>query len=250
MHRFKRRGLPSRKAEAHRDAADAQLLSAMSNAERIRSLAAANLVAQAQLDTATEGQDTALANLASARAAVLSAEAQIAVLQAQRAEAAGARHELELAVLQARRNLDLTVLRAPADGVIANQNIEIGDLVAPGARLAALVPDFGFYIEANYKETQWDAIVPGARVEITIDALPGQVFEGVVASTAPATGSVFSLLPANNATGNFTKIVQRVPVRIALPSAALDSGRLRAGLSAVVAVDRRRAPIHSAQLPE
>ncbi|MBP1806021.1 HlyD family secretion protein [Rubellimicrobium aerolatum] len=229
-------------SEAARDAAAAQLRTATSAADRARSLAETNVVAQAQLDEANEALDTATAGLAQAQAAVASAEAQVDVLIAQRKEAEGTRRELDLAVQQAQRNLDLTVLRAPADGTLANLTLQTGDLVQPGARLAALVPDGDLYIEANYKETQMEGIAPGATVHVTFDALPDREFEATVASTAPATGSVFSLLPADNATGNFTKVVQRVPVRIAIPAEALATGQLRAGLSAVVAVDSRTAP--------
>jgi membrane fusion protein (multidrug efflux system) len=229
-------------ARAGLDAAQAQLDNAQRNVERTRSLADQGNVPQAQLDQAEEAFSTATAGLAQAEAAVASAEAQVQVLTAQRAESEGSRHELELAVAQAQRNLDLTVLRAPADGTIANLGLEQGDLVQPGARLAALVPDSGLYIEANYKETQMDGVAPGSTVHLSFDALPGQEFEGTVASASPATGSVFSLLPADNATGNFTKVVQRVPVRIEIPAEALATGQLRAGLSAIVEVDRRTAP--------
>lgn len=226
-------------ARAQHDMADAQLRSAQSNADRIRSLAGNNIAAQAQLDTAIEGLDTATASVASADAAVASAQAQVGVLRAQRAEASGTRHELELAVSQAQRNLDLTVLRTPNTGTVANLTLEVGDLVNVGTRLAAVVPLDSLYIEANFKETQMAGIRPGADVRITIDALPDAEFEGKVASIAPATGAVFSLLPADNATGNFTKIVQRVPVRIAIPADALATGQLRAGLSATIEVDSR-----------
>ena len=229
-------------AQAGLDAAQAQLRNAQASAERTRSLADQGTVPQSQLDDAEEALDTATAGLAQAQAAVASAEAQVDVLTAQRAESEGSRHELELAVSQAQRNLDLTVLRAPADGTVANLALEQGDLVQPGARLAALVPDDGLYIEANYKETQMDGVAPGSTVHLSFDALPGQEFEGTVASASPATGSVFSLLPADNATGNFTKVVQRVPVRIEIPEQALATGQLRAGLSAIVEVDRRTAP--------
>lgn len=226
-------------AEALRDVAAAQLRSATTQADRVRRLAADNIAAQAQLDTAIDTLDTATASLASAEAALANATAQILVLNAQHAEAEGTLNELALAVDQARRNLDLTTLRAPTNGTIANMTLEVGDLVAPGARLAALVPQDALYIQANFKETQMGSIGVGAAVAIGFDALPGQSFKGEVLSLAPATGSVFSLLPADNATGNFTKIVQRVPVRIAIPQAALATGCLRAGLSAVVEVDRR-----------
>jgi len=231
-----------KQAEAGRDAARATLKNAKSSLDRVTGLAKSNFAAQAQLDSATEGFDTATANLAEAEAAVDSARAQVEVLAGQRAEAEGTRHELKLAVDQAQRDLDMTVLRAPVAGTLANLGLETGDLVTPGARLAALVPDDGLYVEANFKETQMPGVVPGARVELRLDALPGQSFEGRVASAAPATGSVFSLLPADNATGNFTKVVQRVPVRIALPPEAMATGQLRAGLSAVVEVDTRTAP--------
>ena len=226
-------------AQAGQDAAEAQLTSANTNLTRIEGLTDRKVVAQAQLDTATEAQSTAAANLASAKAAVASANAQVAVLKAQRAEAEGQRNELEIDVAQAKLDLDRTVLRAPVSGTVTNIAVQQGDLVQPGVKLAGLVPDTGLYIEANFKETQMQGIAPGAKVSLTFDALPGQSFETTVTSTAPATGAVFSLLPADNATGNFTKVVQRVPVRIAIPAEALNTGELRAGLSAVVDVDSR-----------
>lgn len=226
-------------AAAMRDVANTQLHSATTQADRVRRLAADNIAAQAQLDTAIDALDSATASLASAEAGLANATAQIGVLKAQHAEAEGALKELTLAVDQARRNLDLTVLRAPADGTIANLTLELGDLVVPGARLAALVPQDTLYIQANFKETQMAGVNVGADVAVTFDALPDQEFEGKVLSVAPATGSVFSLLPADNATGNFTKIVQRVPVRVSIPPQAIMSGHLRAGLSAIVEVDSR-----------
>ncbi|MCQ0971437.1 HlyD family secretion protein [Paracoccus sp. TK19116] len=226
-------------AEAARDTAEAQLRTASTNADRARRLASGNVTSQAQLDSANEAFDVARAGVAGAKAAITSAEAQVAVLQAQRAEAEGQRQELKVAVDQAQRDLDLTVLTAPANGIVANMTLEPGDLVTPGTRLAALVPDGSLYVEANLKETQMAGIANGAEVEMTFDALPGQTYIGHVASISPATGAVFSLLPAENATGNFTKIVQRVPVRIAIPEDALASGALRAGLSTEIAIDTR-----------
>ncbi|UTH46628.1 HlyD family secretion protein [Loktanella salsilacus] len=233
-------------AQAQHDMAIAQQRAAQSNATRVQSLASNNVAAQAQLDTATETLATATATVASADAAIASANAQVGVLKAQRAEAVGTQHELELAVDQAQRNLDLTVLRAPATGTLGNMTLEVGDLVTAGARLAALVPLESLYIKANFKETQMAGIAVGATVGITIDALPDATFEGTVESIAPATGSVFSLLPADNATGNFTKVVQRVPVRIAIPQEALDAGSLRAGLSVKVEVDSRTGGVPDA----
>ncbi|MCD1618793.1 HlyD family secretion protein [Salipiger marinus] len=226
-------------AEAQRAAAQASLRTASTAAERARDLAARRVTSQADLDQATGALDTARANLAAAEAAITGARAEVEVLQAQRAETESSRADLQLAVAQAQRDLDMTVLRAPFDGTVANVAIEQGELVSPGARLAAVVPDHGLYVEANFKETQLAEIVAGETARIRIDAMEGHEIEGRVVSLAPATGSVFSLLPADNATGNFTKIVQRVPVRIDLPDGTQG---LRAGLSVVVEIDRRTAP--------
>jgi len=170
------------------------------------------------------------------------AEANVAVLKAQRAEAAGVLTTQKLALEKAQRDMDFTVLRAPYDGVVGNLAVQEGDLVSVGSRLAAIVPVNALYIEANFKETQLAGLAPGEHVKIHVDALEGEDIEGTVASLAPASGSVFSLLPAENATGNFTKVVQRVPVRIELPADALNSGHLRAGLSVVVSADTRTIP--------
>lgn len=226
-------------AEAMQSVAQAQLRAAQRAYDRAQQLGKTNVVSQAQLDSATENLETTTASLASAAAAIQSAEAQVGVLHAQQAEAVGAKHELELAVSQAQRNMEMTVLRAPVDGSIGNLSIETGDLVTAGTQLAAVVPMDALYIEANFKETQMSGVALGSDVAITFDAIPGTTFEGHVESVSPATGSEFSLLPADNATGNFTKIVQRVPVRISIPKTALDTGNLRAGLSAVVEVDNR-----------
>lgn len=140
---------------------------------------------------------------------------------------------------QAQRDLEFTALRAPFDGTVANIAIKQGELVSAGARLAAVVPDRGMYVEANLKETQLAQVRVGQTANLSIDAFDGPEIEGRVVSVAPATGAVFSLLPAENATGNFTKIVQRVPVRIALPEG---TPGLRAGLSVEVAIDTRTGP--------
>lgn len=228
-----------RQTEAQKAAAGAILRNSERTAERLRGLVVSKAAPQARLDDAEAAHDQARAGLAGAEAEIASAEANVAVLQARHTEAASQMRALKLGVDQARRNLDLTVLRAPYAGVVANLAIEPGDLVSPGQRLAAVVPVERLYVEANYKETQLAGIAPGALAHVRLDALPGQVFEGHVRSIAPATGALFSVLPPQNATGNFTKIVQRVPVRISLPAEALATGALHAGLSAVVEVDSR-----------
>jgi membrane fusion protein (multidrug efflux system) len=226
-------------ARAQKLSADALLHNADLTATRQRALVAGRSVPQAKLDDAEAALQQAQAASNGAEAQIASAEANVAVLHAQYDEAASQIQALTLAVDQARRNLDLTILRAPYAGVVANLAVEQGDLVSPGQRLAAIVPVDELYIEANYKETQLADIAPGALVHVSVDALPSAEFEGRVASVAPATGALFSILPPSNATGNFTKVVQRVPVRIDLPPEMLADGRLRAGLSVVVEVDSR-----------
>lgn len=226
-------------AEAQLAASEAVLTAARTSAERARGLAARRVTSQADLDAANEALATAEANRNAARAAITGANAQVEVLKAQRAEAGATRRELELAVAQVQRDLDFTTLRAPFDGTVANIAIKQGELVSAGARLAAVVPDQGLYVEANLKETQLAEVRVGQTARLSVDAFEGPEIEGRVVSVAPATGAVFSLLPADNATGNFTKIVQRVPVRIALPEGTPD---LRAGLSVEVAIDTRTGP--------
>ncbi|WP_406720968.1 MULTISPECIES: HlyD family secretion protein [Thioclava] len=227
-------------AKAQLAASDAALSNAQTNAKRAKDLAARRVTSQADLDTANETLATAQANRTAAVAAIAGAEADVDVLRAERAESDSSRKELELAVAQAQRDLDHTVLRAPFDGVVANIAIKQGELVSIGETLAAVVPDHGLYVEANLKETQLAGIAPGAKARVVLDTDKDHPLEGVVSSVAPATGAIFSLLPADNATGNFTKIVQRVPVRITLPED--DHERLRAGLSAVIEIDRRTSP--------
>ncbi|MER8365523.1 HlyD family secretion protein [Mesorhizobium sp. M1348] len=197
---------------------------------------------QAQLDDAQTAVEQANAALAGADAQIAAAQANIGVLQAQRAESASTLASLQLAHDKAVRDLSFTVLRAPYDGVVGNRSVEQGDLISPGQKLAVIVPMDKLYIVANFKETQLARLVPGEKVSVSVDAIDGQDFEGTVSSLAPASGAVFSLLPPENATGNFTKVVQRVPVRVDVPADVLKTGRLRAGLSVVVAVDSRTAP--------
>ncbi|TRL39005.1 HlyD family secretion protein [Rhizobium straminoryzae] len=205
-------------------------------------LAAKNVGTTAELDNAQIALEQAQANLKAGQAAVVSAQANIDLLKAQRNEAINTVRLQELAVQQAQRDLDFTILKAPYDGTIGNLSVHTGDLVSNGKRLASLVPVSQLYIEANFKETQIGHIAPGSKVRIHVDAFDDQTVIGTVQSIAPASGAVFSLLPPENATGNFTKVVQRVPVRIAIPKEELEKGHLRAGLSVVADVDTRTAP--------
>jgi len=229
-------------AQAQKTALQAAQRNAQLAFDRSTELTARSVVSQADLDKATAALDQANANLVAGDAQIAAAQANIGVLQAQRAEAAGAIKTQELTLEKAERDMGFTVLRAPYDGIVGNMAVQTGDLVSPGARLAAVVPVDALYVEANFKETQLAKLVPGEEVTITVDALDADPIHGIVESLAPASGSVFSLLPAENATGNFTKVVQRVPVRIALPADALASGKLRAGLSVTVEADTRTIP--------
>ncbi|MDX3927736.1 MAG: HlyD family secretion protein [Shinella sp.] len=229
-------------AQAQKTALQAALRGAEVNEKRARELNSKSVGTTASLDSAEVALDQARANLLGADANISTAQANITVLEAQRAEADSTIRSLELARDKAERDLGFTVLKAPYDGVVGNIAVQAGDLVSAGQRLAALVPVDQLYIDANFKETQIADIAPGSKVRIHVDAYTDHDIEGTVASIAPASGSVFSLLPAENATGNFTKVTQRVPVRIAIPKDALDTGRLRAGLSVVVDVDTRTAP--------
>jgi membrane fusion protein (multidrug efflux system) len=233
-------------AQAQKVADQAAADNAAKVAARASQLLKTHVGTQAQLDDAQTAVQQANAALVGADATIAAAQANIGVLQAQRAESASTLASLQLSRDKAERDLSFTVLKAPYDGVVGNRSVEQGDLVSPGQKLAVIVPMDKLYIVANFKETQLARLVPGEKVKISVDATDGQDFVGTVSSLAPASGAVFSLLPPENATGNFTKVVQRVPVRIDVPADVLKSGKLRAGLSVVVAVDSRTAPSGSA----
>ncbi len=229
-------------AVAGKQSAQAVLTNAQAALARTQQLHATRFVAQADLDSAQSALDQARAGVASADAQIAAAKANIEVLQAQYKEGQSTLRSKELARDKAARDLSFTTLRAPFDGVVGNLSGKKGDLVSPGQKIAAVVPVDHLYIDANYKETQLADIKGGETAHIYVDAINGKRFDGKVASIAPASGAVFSLLPPENATGNFTKVVQRVPVRILIPKDALDSGKIRAGMSVVVDIDTRTAP--------
>ena len=226
-------------AAAQVDAARADAARAAADYGRQLELARSDFASKARFDQAKADRDRTEAAVKSAQAALAAAEANVDVLGAQKGEAERVAAELATAVERAKRDLSFTEIRAPVDGVIGNKAVEVGTYVQPGARLAALVPLTSVHVDANFKETQLAALTPGQRVHIEVDAFPDRDIVGTVESVSPASGSVFSLLPAENATGNFTKIVQRVPVRIVVAPEVAQEGLLRPGLSVVVSVDRR-----------
>ncbi|MBS0540392.1 MAG: HlyD family secretion protein [Proteobacteria bacterium] len=170
------------------------------------------------------------------RAALSAAKAHTDVLKTQRRQAQAAIAAKTAALEQARINLGNTTIVAPADGVVGDRSVRQGQLVQPGTRLMSVVPTGQIYLVANFKETQTGHMVPGQHVSISVDSFPGQTIEGTVDSLAPGTGAQFALLPPENATGNFTKIVQRVPVKILLDPKNPLAQRLRPGLSVTATV--------------
>jgi membrane fusion protein (multidrug efflux system) len=202
-------------------------------------LAKQEFASRQKLEQAQMDRDQTNAAVASAKAALQSASANVEVLKGQQQEAARTLKELQTALAKAERDLSFTVIRAPFDGVVGNRGVQAGDYVQPGQRLASLVPLDEVYVDANFKETQLARLRPGQTVQVTVDAVPDRSFAGSVVSFAPASGSVFSLLPPDNATGNFTKIVQRVAVRISLPAEVAREGALRPGMSVVASVNTK-----------
>lgn len=218
-------------AQAETLASAAQTTLATANQGRYRRLAASNAGSVQDAQTAESNWQQAKANQEKSQAALAAAQAQMAVIdtQTQQAQAALAGAKAELAAAQL--NLGYTQIRAPVDGMVGNRSAHLGGFASAGTQLVSIVPLHGLWVDANFKEDQLAHIKPGQRVTITADISPGTKISGHVASLAPATGAVFSILPAENATGNFTKIVQRVPVRILLDGDAATLGLLRPGLS-------------------
>lgn len=167
------------------------------------------------------------------------AERQLLVLDARQQQAQAALMQAQANLEMARLNLSYTEIRAPFDGVMGNRRAWSGSFVSSGTQLLSLVPAQGLWVEANFKESQLAHMRPGQPATVVADVLPGRTFHGHVLSVSPATGSRFSILPAENATGNFTKIVQRVPVRIALEGEAAKLDVLRPGFSVIVTVDEK-----------
>jgi membrane fusion protein (multidrug efflux system) len=217
----------------------ASLVRASADFERAQTLAQQEYGSKQRLDQARADRDQGQAAVRAAEAAEVSAQANLTVLNAQVKEAEGVRAELQSSLDKALLDLSYATVKAPFNGVIGNKVVQVGQYVQPGTRLLSLVPLDTAYIEANYKETQLDRIRPGQPADVAVDAADGRVYRGVVESIAPASGSQYSLLPPENATGNFTKIVQRVPVRIRVDGEAIREGVLRPGLSVVTYVNTK-----------
>jgi membrane fusion protein, multidrug efflux system len=236
--------------EAAVEQARTQLASAQAGARRMelelnrQNMLVARDASSRQLqEQAQANRDQAIAGVQGAQAAIDSAVANVEVLKGQRQEAISTLDELKTSRAKAERDLSFTVIRAPIDGVVGNRAVQVGDYVQTGQRLASVVPLADVYITANFKETQVARLRPGQQVAIAVDALPEHTIQGTVESFSPASGAVFSLLPPDNATGNFTKIVQRLPVRIHVPVDVAHQGLLRPGMSVVVSVNTKTSAV-------
>ena len=226
-------------ASAQIDASKADAVRAAADYARQQQLEKVDFVAKARIEQARADRDRTDAAVKGAEASLVAMRANVEVLRAQGKEAEGLAAELRTAEARAARDLEFTTIRAPFDGVVGNKAAEAGAYVSPGSRIAALVPLESVRVDANFKETQVERMHPGQRVHIAVDAYPNRDIVGEVESLSPASGSVFSLLPPDNATGNFTKIVQRLPVRVHVPADIAREGILRPGLSVTVRVDTR-----------
>ncbi len=249
-------------AEAHLEELRARATRAGQDLSRLAPLAAKDEIPRQQLDIATADKQAADAAVSSADADVREAKANLDVAEARRAQAEGmvaqsqsqaraadtAPQQIALiearasgadaqvllaraALDQARLNLERTVVRAAADGIVSRRTVELGQVVQPGQTLMAVTSLRDVWVTANFKETQLRSMVAGQRAEIEVDAYGGRRYAGRVESIAAATGATFSLLPPDNSSGNFVKVVQRVPVKIVLEAAADTSAVLRPGMS-------------------
>ena len=239
-------------AEAGKDAVQAQLVHARSERKRQEGLYQVHSATQQTLETAVANDDQITAQLASRdadlnqaqtmlRSSELGAEAERrskAVLESQDMQLQADLHAKQASLAAATVNLGYTKIYAPSDGTVGERQVRTGQLVSPGTQVIAFV-DITKWVQANYRETQLTNVKIGDTAELRIDQYPGQVLHGKVLEIAPASGSQFSLLPPDNATGNFTKVVQRIPVKIALDDNNF-AAKLRPGLSVIAAVRTRR----------
>jgi len=218
----------------------AQLKLAELDFHRMETLADQDAISRQELDTSRAAFDAATATQQSLNSARASAEAGLVSAQTQRAVALAQVQKAEATLSTAKLQVDYTIIRAPSAGRIAKKTVEVGQRLQPGQPVMAVVDD-QVWVVANFKENQLAHLRPGEKVNVRVDAMDGRSFQGVVDSFSPGTGAQFSLLPPDNATGNFTKIVQRVPVKIRFAHEALAASALRLspGLSAVVKVSVR-----------
>jgi membrane fusion protein (multidrug efflux system) len=260
--------------QARLNATQARVREAQANAtraerdlERMKRLIVKDEISQQQYDAAVSAAAAARAGVESAEAGVLQAQHEVAVAQARtgqsqaelqqaqaeaqgaktapqrvvitqaEAQSAEARVQLAKAALdQARLNLEYATVKAPVTGIVSRKSVETGQVVQPGQLLMAIVPQEDVWVTANFKETQLAEMHPGQSATVSVDAFGGRVFNAHVDSIASATGAKFSLLPPENATGNYVKVVQRIPVKLVFDRGQDAEQQLRPGMSTVVKV--------------
>jgi membrane fusion protein (multidrug efflux system) len=228
-----------RAAEADIDAKTAEAAFTREEDVRYRQLAQSSAGSQQNAQKALAANAVAQSAVISSKAALDAARQQLEVLDAQISEARAAVAEAQADLRSAQLNLGYTQIRSPIDGYIGNRSAQIGAYVPGGAYLVTVIPAHDLWVDANFKEDQLRHMVAGEAVTVVADTLPDHVFRGHVLSLSPGTGAIFSVIPPENATGNFTKIVQRVPVRVELESGDPALQALRPGLSTTVSVDTR-----------
>ena len=233
-------------ARATIDASQASLDFAVSDAARSARLITNGAGTQSRAEQTQSAREQAAAAVERDRAALVAAQNKVPVLQTQREQAVAQRDRAAAAAQQAELNLSYTDIVAAVDGTVGARSIRVGQYVTSGTQLMAVVPLHAVYVVANFKETQLTYISPGQPVEIKVDSFPDISIKGHVDSVSPASGLEFSLLPPDNATGNFTKIVQRIPVKIVIDDEPL-SGLLRSGMSVEPEIDTKAAQTQAAE---
>jgi membrane fusion protein (multidrug efflux system) len=227
-------------AKASIDASNASLVFAKSDAARNARLITNGAGTQSRAEQSQSLMDQASAAVERDQAALVAAKSKVPVLKTQRLQAVAQRDRAAAVASQAELSLSYTNILAAVDGTVGARSIRIGQFVVSGTQLMAVVPLHAVYVVANYKETQLTYVKPGQLVDIKIDSFPDLDVKGHVDSISPASGLEFSLLPPDNATGNFTKIVQRIPVKILIDDEDL-AGRLRSGMSVEPGIDTKAA---------
>ncbi len=225
-------------AKATVDASQASLDYAISDAARSARLITNGVGTQSRAEETASARKQAAAAVERDQAALVAAQNKVPVLRTQRDQAAAQRDRAAAAVQQAELNLSYTNIVAAVDGTVGARSIRVGQYVTSGTQLMAVVPLHSVYVVANFKETQLTYVRPGQSVEIKVDSFPDVTIKGHVDSLSPASGLEFSLLPPDNATGNFTKIVQRIPVKIVIDDDNL-VGLLRSGMSVEPEIDTK-----------
>jgi len=219
--------------------AEADLAREQQDYKRYSALMSTDFASRQRFEQAEADARKGEAAVARSRAAFAAEQNQLSVLRSQQREEQAKLQQARANLQLAQNDLENTVIRAPVAGIAGNRAGQVGQYVKAGTQLLSLVPLSRVYVTANFKETQLTHMRPGQLASVSVDAYPDMTIDGRIESFAPASGAQFSLLPPDNATGNFTKIVQRVPVRIALPAESPLSGLLRPGLSVTVTIDTR-----------